>query len=175
MSRLYILIALTLFCLALVQNAVEARPSHHHRPHRPHHRHRGSNRIVAVGDLHSDYNNTLTVLQMAKIIDRRGNWIAGRATFIQTVSFTRMNKEEYVENVLGNARRLICVSCLRSFLHRVTMLIAAMAPLRSTSCCRNFASRPNVLVERYLRPPSFIVRFFVLFSMVDECYARCRD
>ncbi|KAK3824226.1 MAG: Metallo-dependent phosphatase-like protein [Linnemannia elongata] len=83
MSRLYILIALTLFCLDLVQNAVDARPFHHHRPHRPHH-HRGSNRIVAVGDLHSDYNNTLNVLQMAKIIDRRGNWIAGRDTFIQT-------------------------------------------------------------------------------------------
>ncbi|KAG0290222.1 hypothetical protein BGZ96_006311 [Linnemannia gamsii] len=68
-SRLYILIALSLFCLALVQSTVDARPS---------------NRIVAVGDLHSDYSNTLAVLQMAKIIDSRGNWIAGQDTLIQT-------------------------------------------------------------------------------------------
>ncbi|KAG0219085.1 hypothetical protein BGX33_004892 [Mortierella sp. NVP41] len=43
-----------------------------------------SNRIVAVGDIHSDYKQALAVLQMAKIIDSKGDWIAGQDTFVQT-------------------------------------------------------------------------------------------
>lgn len=48
-----------------------------------------SNRIVAVGDIHSDYNQALAVLKMAKIIDSKGDWIAGQDTFVQTVSVTK--------------------------------------------------------------------------------------
>jgi cephalosporin hydroxylase len=48
-----------------------------------------SNRIVAVGDIHSDYKQALAVLQMAKIIDSKGDWIAGQDTFVQTVSLIK--------------------------------------------------------------------------------------
>lgn len=45
-----------------------------------------SNRIVAVGDLHSDYSQTLAVLRLASIIDKDNNWSAGSDTLIQTVT-----------------------------------------------------------------------------------------
>ena len=50
-----------------------------------------SNRIVAVGDIHSDYKQALAVLQMAKVIDSKGDWIAGQDTFVQTVSPKQKN------------------------------------------------------------------------------------
>ncbi|KAG0243993.1 Metallo-dependent phosphatase-like protein [Mortierella sp. GBAus27b] len=43
-----------------------------------------SNRIVAVGDLHSDYAQTLAVLRLANIIDKDANWSAGSDTLVQT-------------------------------------------------------------------------------------------
>jgi len=41
-------------------------------------------RVVAVGDLHSDYNNTLISLQLGKVIDDETNWAAGSTIFVQT-------------------------------------------------------------------------------------------
>ncbi|KAF8977806.1 hypothetical protein BGZ46_007103 [Entomortierella lignicola] len=43
-----------------------------------------SNRIVAVGDLHSDLPQTLAVLQLAKVIDEDSNWSGGKDTLVQT-------------------------------------------------------------------------------------------
>ncbi|KAK3821457.1 MAG: Metallo-dependent phosphatase-like protein [Benniella sp.] len=43
-----------------------------------------SRRIVAVGDLHSDYPQTLAVLRLANITDENANWRAGSDTLIQT-------------------------------------------------------------------------------------------
>ncbi|MCB1672793.1 MAG: metallophosphoesterase [Gammaproteobacteria bacterium] len=40
-------------------------------------------RIVAVGDVHGDYDNFFKVLQQAGIINRRGNWIAGETHLVQ--------------------------------------------------------------------------------------------
>lgn len=40
-------------------------------------------RIVAVGDVHGDYDHFLEVLRDAGIIDRRRNWIAGETHFVQ--------------------------------------------------------------------------------------------
>ena len=40
-------------------------------------------RIVAVGDIHGDYDNFLKVLQGADIVNRRGNWIAGETHLVQ--------------------------------------------------------------------------------------------
>nr|WP_255486431.1 MULTISPECIES: metallophosphoesterase [unclassified Luteimonas] len=41
-------------------------------------------RIVAIGDLHGDYDSYLTVLQSAGVVDRRGRWIAGDTHLVQT-------------------------------------------------------------------------------------------
>ncbi|KAG0051909.1 hypothetical protein BGZ83_003188 [Gryganskiella cystojenkinii] len=43
-----------------------------------------NNRIVAVGDLHSDYPQTLAVLRLANIVDKNENWSGGQDTFVQT-------------------------------------------------------------------------------------------
>ncbi|KAF8514535.1 Metallo-dependent phosphatase-like protein [Hysterangium stoloniferum] len=41
-------------------------------------------RVVAVGDLHSDYDNALKVLQMADVVDNEGNWSGNVDYFVQT-------------------------------------------------------------------------------------------
>lgn len=41
------------------------------------------NRIVAIGDIHGDYENFVDVLRSAGIINRRRNWIAGDTHFVQ--------------------------------------------------------------------------------------------
>ncbi|EJD06841.1 Metallo-dependent phosphatase [Fomitiporia mediterranea MF3/22] len=43
-----------------------------------------SRRIVAVGDLHGDYENALKVLQMADVVDKSGNWSGKVDLFVQT-------------------------------------------------------------------------------------------
>src|SRR5690242_17996835 len=40
-------------------------------------------RIVAIGDLHGDYENYVKVLEAARIIDARGQWIAGETHLVQ--------------------------------------------------------------------------------------------
>ena len=45
---------------------------------------RYTRRIVAVGDLHGDYPNTLRVLQMADVVDEEGNWSGKVDLFVQT-------------------------------------------------------------------------------------------
>jgi len=44
----------------------------------------GVRRIVAVGDLHGDYDRCIEVLRAARIIDRSGNWSGGRTHLVQT-------------------------------------------------------------------------------------------
>jgi len=43
----------------------------------------GPRPIVAVGDVHGDYDNFLRVLQQAGVIDQRGNWAAGNTQLVQ--------------------------------------------------------------------------------------------
>lgn len=43
----------------------------------------GVERIVAVGDIHGDYDNFLKVLREAEVVNRRGNWIAGETHLVQ--------------------------------------------------------------------------------------------
>ena len=45
---------------------------------------RYTRRIVAVGDLHGDYLNTLRVLRMADVVDEEGNWSGNVDLFVQT-------------------------------------------------------------------------------------------
>eukprot|EP00759_Apiculatamorpha_spiralis_P032350 PhF_6_TR3380/c0_g1_i1/m.4830 len=42
-----------------------------------------SKRIVAIGDLHGDFNHTLIIFRSAGIMDAQGNWVAGDATVVQ--------------------------------------------------------------------------------------------
>ncbi|KAI9293526.1 Metallo-dependent phosphatase [Neoconidiobolus thromboides FSU 785] len=42
-------------------------------------------RVVAVGDLHGDYNNMIKILQMSKVINNENEWIGGsHTTLVQT-------------------------------------------------------------------------------------------
>lgn len=41
-------------------------------------------RIVAVGDLHGDFGNTLKVLEMSGVIDKEGGWAGLVDFFVQT-------------------------------------------------------------------------------------------
>ena len=43
-----------------------------------------STRLIAVGDLHGDYEAFLEILRAAGVIDARGRWSAADATFVQT-------------------------------------------------------------------------------------------
>ena len=44
----------------------------------------GVERIVAVGDLHGDYDQFVTVLQSAGLIDSNGKWTGGKTHLVQT-------------------------------------------------------------------------------------------
>lgn len=45
-------------------------------------------RIVAVGDLHGDLGQALTVLHLAGVTDRQGHWTGGATTLVQTGDVT---------------------------------------------------------------------------------------
>lgn len=48
------------------------------------HQWEGVERIVAVGDLHGDYENYLATLRLAGLVDKKGKWIGGEAHLVQT-------------------------------------------------------------------------------------------
>ena len=41
-------------------------------------------RVVAIGDLHGDFDNYMAVLQAAELVNARGKWIAGATHLVQT-------------------------------------------------------------------------------------------
>ena len=41
-------------------------------------------RVIAIGDLHGDYDQYRAVMMMAGLIDENGAWIAGRTHLVQT-------------------------------------------------------------------------------------------
>jgi hypothetical protein len=45
---------------------------------------RGVDRIVAVGDLHGDFDHYLATLEAAGVVDRKGKWIGGETHLVQT-------------------------------------------------------------------------------------------
>ncbi len=47
----------------------------------------GQARIVAVGDIHGDYEAFVSILREAKLIDSRRRWKGGKATLVQTGDF----------------------------------------------------------------------------------------
>ena len=44
----------------------------------------GVERIVAVGDVHGDYDNYIAVLRSAGLVDKKGKWSGGNTHFVQT-------------------------------------------------------------------------------------------
>lgn len=48
----------------------------------------GVARVVAVGDIHGDYEQFLTALRLCRIIDQRGAWAGGKAHLVQTGDVT---------------------------------------------------------------------------------------
>ncbi|MEL0307163.1 MAG: metallophosphoesterase, partial [Halieaceae bacterium] len=40
-------------------------------------------RVIAIGDVHGDYDNFLAVLKDAEVVNRRGKWVAGEAHVVQ--------------------------------------------------------------------------------------------
>jgi hypothetical protein len=44
----------------------------------------GVGRIVAVGDVHGDYDNYIAVLRAAGLVDKKGKWSGGSTHFVQT-------------------------------------------------------------------------------------------
>ena len=44
----------------------------------------GIERVIAVGDVHGDYEQFVAVLQSAEVIDREGKWIGGKTHLVQT-------------------------------------------------------------------------------------------
>ncbi len=44
----------------------------------------GGDRVVAVGDVHGDYEQLAAVLRSAKIINDQGNWTGGKTHLVQT-------------------------------------------------------------------------------------------
>lgn len=47
------------------------------------HRWEGVERIVAIGDVHGDYDNYIQTLQAAGVVNRRGRWTAGETHLVQ--------------------------------------------------------------------------------------------
>ena len=78
MPRFQSIVALALLCLQMTAGGqAEAAPL------------AVSSRIVAIGDLHSDYSQAVAVLRMANILDSDDNWAGGQDTLISTVSATQ--------------------------------------------------------------------------------------
>ena len=67
-------------------------------------------RIVAVGDLHGDYDGYLATLQSAGLVNRRGRWIGGETHLVQTGDIPDRGADtqriiEHMAKLASDARR----------------------------------------------------------------------
>ena len=53
----------------------------------------GTSRVVAIGDIHGDFDAFVSVLQEAGLVDTEHRWIGGAATLVQTGDFTDRGPE----------------------------------------------------------------------------------
>ena len=60
-------------------------------------------RVVAIGDLHADLPTTLSVLQLAGLVDEQGEWSGGETVFVQTGDQTDRgpDSKEVLELLMG--------------------------------------------------------------------------
>src|SRR2546423_7840299 len=40
--------------------------------------------LIAIGDVHGDFDDFIVILQHAGLIDKQNHWAGGRSTFVQT-------------------------------------------------------------------------------------------
>lgn len=73
------MIRLLVFCLLFALGAAEAAPREI-----SDHRWADVDRIVAIGDLHGDYENYIATLRAAGLVDSRDRWDGGRTHLVQT-------------------------------------------------------------------------------------------
>ena len=55
-------------------------------------------RIVAVGDIHGAFDQLVTILQAAELLDERRQWVGGRAVLVQTGDF--LDRGRHVREVM---------------------------------------------------------------------------
>ena len=48
----------------------------------------GVERVVAIGDLHGDYEQYINVMRSAGVLDKRGKWSGGKTHLVQTGDIT---------------------------------------------------------------------------------------
>ncbi len=61
-------------------------------------------KIIAVGDIHGDYDNFVKILKRAAIVDESLHWIAGKTHFVQTGDV--LDRGDYARDALDLIRRL---------------------------------------------------------------------
>jgi hypothetical protein len=61
-------------------------------------------RIVAVGDIHGAFDQLVTILQAAELIDEQRQWIGGRTVLVQTGDF--LDRGRHVRQVMDLLREL---------------------------------------------------------------------
>ncbi|NQT79655.1 MAG: metallophosphoesterase [Candidatus Aminicenantes bacterium] len=61
-------------------------------------------KIVAVGDLHGDYENFITILRGTKLIDKNNRWIGGKTHLVQIGDV--MDKGDYAKKIFDLLMRL---------------------------------------------------------------------
>lgn len=61
-------------------------------------------KIVAVGDIHGDYDNFVKILKSAGVVDDRLKWAAGKCHFVQTGDI--MDRGDYAKDIMDLLKRL---------------------------------------------------------------------
>jgi len=64
----------------------------------------GVEKIVAVGDLHGDYENFITILRGTKLIDYNNHWIGGKTHLVQIGDV--MDRGDYAKKIFDLLMRL---------------------------------------------------------------------
>jgi hypothetical protein len=91
-------------------------------------------RIVAVADLHADYDNSVSVLQMADVVDENVKWKGSNNTvFVQTVgTYLSSVKKHYI------------------LIHVYRVMLWIEVPIRSSSmiCSKDFVMKHIKAVDK---------------------------
>ena len=104
------LVLLTLLCSSLAVGAAREVDEYHWE---------GVERIVAIGDLHGDYENYLATLQAAGLADSKGKWTGGSAHLVQTGDIPDRGPDtgriiEHIIKLDKQARRTILTGVMSS-------------------------------------------------------------